>query len=143
MHLIRHTAELTNKERKVSSAPEMIAPNTLVAAKATPKSITAVKSVPNMPTVNIPKTLHIHSRTILDAELIAVKRIVPRYNSPTPKATHKKGIPIEITPVKVSTPATIPIIMLPATARKRQSTLLLQVHSFIIFTPVLLYDKYG
>lgn len=140
--MIRHTAEVTNKERKVKSAPEIIAPSTLVAAKATPNSITAVKSVPNMPAVTIPETLHIHSRTFLDAEFITVKRITPRYKSPTPKATHKNGTPIATTPVKVSTPATIPTIRLAATDRNLQSTLLLQLQSLIIFTPVLLYEEY-
>ena len=49
LHLIRQVAVITIKEKKNKSAPEIIAPIILVAAKVMPSKITEVNTVPSMP----------------------------------------------------------------------------------------------
>ena len=49
MQLVRHAAEVTVREKKNKSAPVIIAPSTLVAAKVIPRRITAKRIVPRIP----------------------------------------------------------------------------------------------
>ena len=49
-HFTRHAVEVIKRKKKRRSAPDIIAPRTLVAGKVTPRRIIAVNIVPRIPT---------------------------------------------------------------------------------------------
>jgi len=141
MHLIRHIAEVIKSEKKRIKVPVIIAPTILVAANSIPRSITEVRTVPNMPAE---KTLNAGQRQLwnpLPVKKPEVRIAIAWYPTAIPNSTHKKAGVTVITAVIVRNAAIIPSIILAATDNNKQLFLQLHPKLFIKSPPIILYEK--
>ena len=113
---MRHAVDVINSEKNSSSAPAIIAPSTLVAAKLTARSIIDVKIVPNIPTSTKDSGVSIHLHVPQHLTLAETKRFTAKYTTAIPRTTHKNTGVIVMTAVIVSNVVIIPIITLAAMA---------------------------
>jgi len=113
------------REKKNSSAPVIIAPIMLVAAKVMARSITEVKIVPKIPIKRAVMLLQIQQ---LRLALPRTNTKKERANAPTaiPNTTHKNTGGTVMVAVMVKNAVTIPIKTLAITARQVQLILGLQ-----------------
>lgn len=110
----------------------------LVAAKVTPRRITAVRIVPKTPTSNISKI----PQQVLSAENKEdVKSSMPRTPTAIPKSTHKNAGVTVIIAVKRKRAAITPTIMLAATAMPVQVVWQQQLFEFIFSPPLYNMQK--
>ncbi len=106
------------RDKKRRSAPVMIAPIMLVASKAMPKRITAVKAVPKMPVVMRDKLMQTQSEEFLNPGDVNSK--TARYTIAIPRATQRKAGVKVITPVILSRAVMKPNIMADIIAKSLQ-----------------------
>ncbi len=119
------------KDKNAKSPPVIIAPIILVATNSIANSTTDSKIAPKMPVRSADKTEHIQLFLISGHRAIDIEiRIIARYTTAMPSATHKKALPTVITAVIRKKAVIIPIIILTTIAKNGQ--VILQLH--IIFT---------
>lgn len=134
MHFTRQAVEVIVNEKKVKSAPVIIAPIMLVATNSIAKRITASKIVPSMPVRITDKIGHMQLRLPLFLTVTAI-RITARYTTAIPKTTHKNGAVTVITALKRRNAVIIPIIILAIIANPAQFVLQSQLILNIFITP--------
>ena len=138
MHFIRHTVSVNIKERNPISAPEIIVPIMLVAAKVTPKSITDVNTAPKIATSKTESAEQAQLLTESSEICGDVIKSIARYTVAIPKATHKNAGVKVITAVVVRTAPIAPIIILAITETAEQ--FVLQEHNDIFSPPNTVYE---
>ena len=139
---MRQVAVIIRSDRNNTSAPVMIAPITLVAAKDTASRITDVKTVPKIPRIRTGKTEHTQLRTPRPCNAGETPNNTARKRIAIPPATHKKAGVTVIVAVILSIAATKPKIMLAKIARVTQEFLLHPQLKFDIKSPpVIMYAK--
>ena len=125
MHFTKQAVEVIISEKKNIKSPAIIAPSTLVAAKATQRSIIDVRTVPKIPVSCARSRSHTHFLRLPGID--DVNKPKARYTTAIPSVTHKNAGVKVITAVYRRIPAITPITILATVAYSIQ--LCLQSHS--------------
>lgn len=127
-------------EKNRSSAPAIIAPITLVAAKLIAKRIRDVRIVPRMPVISTDNILHTQLRMLIARAAVTINNTASATTA-IPKVTHKNAGVSAIVAEKTRNAVIIPIIILATIARPVQLVLQPQFILSISFTSTIVYAK--
>lgn len=128
---------VTVSDRKNNKTPAMIAPKMLVAAKPTPKRMTAESAVPKIPVNTAVTVLQVQA---LLGRVPDEAKSTARYTMAMPSATHKNAGVMVMVAVKVNAAAMMPMMKLAMAASVTQPHVQEQEFLPIISPPDSIYD---